>query len=142
MPRFVLLYHDCPSGVPRPSHYDLMLESGGVLRTWVLTELPRDWAALASRLSLAGVESPSIAAGNSVAAERLGDHRLAYLEYEGPVSGGRGSVSRLDGGTTDSIDETPDRWEVTLAGNEINGRISLRRQPGDDAMWQLTAGDQ
>jgi hypothetical protein len=51
-------------------------------------------------------------------------------------------VSRLDGGTTDSIDETPDRWEVTLAGNEINGRISLRRQTGDDTMWQLTAGEQ
>lgn len=30
--------------------------------------------------------------------ERLADHRAAYLTYEGPISGGRGAVSRVRGG--------------------------------------------
>ena len=55
-----------------------MLEQDGVLRTWALAEEP--------------------AAQAEIAAEALGDHRLDYLEYEGPVSGDRGSVSRWDEG--------------------------------------------
>ena len=34
-------------------------------------------------------------------AEVLPDHRLAYLDYEGPISGDRGSVTRWDRGTYD-----------------------------------------
>lgn len=42
-----------------------------------------------------------------IAAEALPDHRLVYLDYEGPVSGGRGSVLRLDGGEWQEM-ATPD----------------------------------
>jgi hypothetical protein len=139
MPRFVLLYHDCPADVPRPSHCDLMLQSGDVLWTWVLAELPRDWAALATRRP--GTGRLKIAATNAVVAERLADHRLAYLDYEGPVSGDRGSVLRLDGGTFDSIGERTNSWELTLAGNLLRGRISLRCTSDGGATWQLSVGD-
>ena len=74
MPRFVILRHDHPRGV----HFDFMLEAGGVLKTWALPEPPRP-----------GVE---------MECEALGDHRLAYLDYEGPISGDRGSVVRWDRG--------------------------------------------
>ncbi|MFO1094461.1 MAG: DNA polymerase ligase N-terminal domain-containing protein [Planctomycetaceae bacterium] len=74
MPRYVILTHDHPF-----PHWDLMLESGGVLRTWRLLNEP--------------------ATGRRVPAERLADHRLKYLDYEGPVSGGRGIVARWDYGT-------------------------------------------
>lgn len=37
-------------------------------------------------------------------AERIGDHRLAYLDYTGPVSGGRGQVTRWDAGAYETID--------------------------------------
>lgn len=137
MPRFVLLFHDCPFNVPRPSHCDLMLEAGGLLRTWVLEEMPRDWAAVAG----SNTETLQLAPENTVSAERIGDHRLAYLDYEGPVSGDRGSVRRLDRGTFEVTAETDDRWEVTLAGNVLGGQISLRRKAGDDVMWRLTVGD-
>ena len=66
MSRFVILEHDYPV-----QHWDLMLEAGDVLRTWRLIAPPDKTQA--------------------VAAESLGDHRLAYLDYEGPVSGNRGS---------------------------------------------------
>ena len=50
-----------------------------MLKTWACREPPQ-----------AGVEIPC---------EALADHRLAYLDYEGPISGGRGSVTRWDRGT-------------------------------------------
>jgi hypothetical protein len=56
-----------------------MLEVEGVLRTWRLLAEP--------------------AAGRAVPAEPLADHRLAYVDYEGSVSGGRGCVARWDYGT-------------------------------------------
>ena len=74
MPRFVVLAHDWPS-----PHWDFLAESGGVLRAWRLLAEP--------------------AAGAEVPAEPNADHRLAYLDYEGPVSGGRGRVARWAAGT-------------------------------------------
>ena len=74
MPRFVILEHDWPA-----RHWDLLLEAGAVLRAWRLLAEPGPAAA--------------------VPAEPNADHRPAYLDYEGPVSGGRGTVSRWDAGT-------------------------------------------
>ena len=58
-------------------HYDLMLEVG-VLRTW-------------SEPPVAGVE---------LECRLLADHRLPYLDYEGPISGGRGTVTPWTAGHT------------------------------------------
>jgi hypothetical protein len=84
MPRYVILTHDHPF-----LHWDLMLEDGGVLRTWRL------------------LEEPTI--GLTVRTEKLADHRIAYLDYEGPVSGGRGVVGRWDHGTYDVV--TPGQFD-------------------------------
>ena len=132
MPRFVLLYHDWPSHDERPSHCDLMLEAGGVLRTWSLTLLPRDWAGTTE-----SAVAPEFAATNTVPAEQLADHRLEYLDYEGPVSGDRGSVRRLDAGTFASRHESPDCWEVTLDGRAIRGDVSLQRKSSAETQLQL-----
>ena len=70
MPRFVILEHDYPQ-----QHWDLMLEAGPVLRTWRLAEPPD--------------------VGRPVAATASFDHRPVYLDYEGPVSGNRGTVQRF-----------------------------------------------
>ena len=78
MPRFVVLLHETPSGYPRGAHLDLMLEHAGALRTWALEKPPLP--------------------GEIVVAERLPDHRLEYLDYEGAVSHDRGVVSRVDSG--------------------------------------------
>src|SRR5215470_5282132 len=103
MPRFVLLYHECPPDYERPSHWDLMLEAGDLLRTWALLQLPDETAS------------------ETVDAEELDDHRLAYLEYEGAVSGGRGSVRRVDAGTYETIVETGDSLQIRFDGNKLRG---------------------
>ncbi|MBI3272750.1 MAG: hypothetical protein HYZ53_27435 [Planctomycetes bacterium] len=69
MPRFVIQEH-----FTTPHHFDLMLEHGGALATWSVSE------------------APALAPGAALEATRREDHRLAYLDYEGEVSGGRGHV--------------------------------------------------
>jgi hypothetical protein len=108
MPRFVILRHECPPGYERPSHWDFMLEAGDVLRTWALAEEPRS--------------------GLSIAAEALKDHRLAYLDYEGPVAGGRGSVTGWDRGTYEVVAEQADELVISLAGEKLRGEVRLKRK--------------
>jgi hypothetical protein len=129
MPRFVLLLHECPHDSPRPSHCDLMLEVGDGLQTWALAELPRDWRELA-RIAPALRFSSS----NSCVADQLAVHRLAYLEFEGPIIGDRGTVRRLDTGTFCS-GQMP--FAYILEGQLIHGQIELLQTP-DTNQWQLT----
>ena len=109
MPRFVILDHDHPF-----PHRDLMLESGGRLRTWRLVGDPLS-------------DQP-------VAAETLGDHRIEYLDYQGAVSGGRGTVARWDHGEYRIASESPDEIAIELAGGKCRGRFRLVRR-GERWTW-------
>src|SRR5204862_462785 len=96
MPRFVILEHDHPE-----RHWDFMLEAGPVLRTWRLAKAPD-------------------ATGIRIAAQPLGDHRALYLDYEGPLSGARGTVTRWDGATTNHCRPARDTlftcgWKATAS---------------------------
>jgi hypothetical protein len=113
MPRFVVLRHDCPTGFVRPPHWDFMLEIGGTLRTWALAAEP--------------------CASQAAPAQRLADHRLAYLDYEGPISGDRGSVSRWDRGSYQLVRETADELIVTVIGQRLQGQVELSRIQGASA---------
>ena len=115
MPRFVILRHETPSDSPRGTHWDLMLEADGVLRTWALAGEP--------------------AAGEMIAAERLADHRLAYLEYEGPISGNRGSVTQCDGGSIEWIERSDEHVVVALQGMRFCGTLRLRRASATGQSW-------
>ncbi len=130
MARFVLLLHDCPASYPRPTHCDLMFESGGVLQTWVLDCLPRDW----TRLLPFAVGRIEFALSNTIDVEKLNDHRLAYLDYEGAVSSGRGTVRRLDAGTYTTHDEG---MTFSVEGSALRGEIVLRPTSSFTG-WQLT----
>lgn len=101
MPRFVVLEHDWPT-----PHLDFLLEAGEVLRAWRLLAEP--------------------AAGLEVAAEPNFPHRLLYLEYEGPLSGDRGSVRRWDGGEFEWVQESARRVVVEMRGERLVGRVELR----------------
>ncbi len=112
------------AGSASGEHWDLMLERDGVLMTWQLLTEPQ------------GAESLPIRA------RRIGDHRLAYLTYEGPLSGGRGHVRRIDAGTVGFQEVAPDRLtackqtlSVTLDGSRLAGRFVLRRE---DNEWILS----
>jgi len=106
MPRFVILRHDSPRG----AHYDLMLEVGDALKTWALPQPPE--------------------AGAEMACDALPDHRLAYLDYEGPISGERGSVTRWDRGTCRIIEQSDTQWIVEFRGEKLVGHMTLKQPKG------------
>jgi hypothetical protein len=123
MPRFVILHHETPSGYPRPSHYDLMLEwgeleSGVALRTWALPCLPE-------------VEK-------EVVAEELAPHRLAYLDYEGEVAGDRGKVTRVAAGEYVTLEENANLLRIKIAGQNLAGEMLLVRASNEARNWQVT----
>ena len=113
MQQFVILRHEAPHGV----HFDLMLEVGNVLKTWALPQVPQR--------------------GMELECEALGDHRLAYLDYEGPISGDRGSVTRWDRGTYSIERQSDTEWVVDLAGEKLTTRAILRRATADSVQWRL-----
>jgi hypothetical protein len=137
MARFVLLYHSFPGGYPRPSHWDFMLEAGETLRTWALCELPRSWSLAQLRTSELHSDCPAVATVDEVPAVRLGDHRPIYLDYEGPISGDRGHVTRIDSGQYETELESLTLWRVELAGRILRGAIVLEQASSIDANWTL-----
>lgn len=111
MPRFAVLQHDSPRGL----HWDFLLEHEGALLTWALPQ------------------PPDVA--DTLPADKLPDHRLDYLDYEGPVSGNRGAVVRWDQGTCRFERRTDDAIVVALDGERLIGRATLQRRAGDPAGW-------
>ena len=115
--RFVILHHVIHAG----EHWDLMLERRGVLLTWQLAREP------VGRKDL------------PIAAQRIGDHRMAYLDYEGAVSHDRGFVSRVDEGALEGVEEAVDRLTFELCGRRLIGRFQLRRIKADDWSFESVA---
>jgi hypothetical protein len=114
-----------------------MLEAGGVLRTWALEQLPRDWhLAHARTVELYG-DCPAIEGGNNVSALQLGDHRREYLEFEGVLSGDRGKVVRVATGNYTNETESPEKSTVILSGDDVSGRVVLSRSEADGTTWTL-----
>ncbi|MCC7474864.1 MAG: hypothetical protein IT425_05675 [Pirellulales bacterium] len=137
MPRFVLLYHDCPASYERPSHWDFMLEHGDVLRTWAISALPCDWRNVHVATVNLAASCPELGTTNLVLAVPLSDHRSAYLEYEGELSRERGRVFRLVAGTYEAEVERPDRWQVRLSSEVLGGLMTLARADLTSPMWTL-----
>ncbi len=52
----------------------------------------------------------------------LADHRVAYLDYEGELSGGRGSVRRILSGTITVIEDGRDRFVAQLSWQQLSGQ--------------------
>ena len=102
MPRFVILEHTATEGA---IHWDLMLENHGVLLTWSLEPQPALWQR--ETITAAATQRP--------------DHRLAYLDYEGNISGGRGRVERLESGDYEPLGSNRYR----LAGERFFGILEV-----------------
>jgi len=117
-------------------HYDLMLECGDALVTFSSGAAPDDGASL-----------PTLV-------RQLPSHRLAYLEYEGEISGGRGWCKMYDGGPMEWLEpncpaETPvlpghtacdhlDEIAVRLDGQKVKGvyRFVRETRSGTDH-WRM-----
>ena len=99
--RFVILEHDHPF-----LHWDLLLEDECSARTWRLLRKP--------------------CLGEPIAAEPLPDHRLIYLDYEGVVSGDRGTVKRFLAGTYELLFDQTDVLTFALTGNGYAETVRIR----------------
>lgn len=102
MPRFVILEHTWNG-----THWDFMLEQDGVLRTWA-------------------INAPIVPQAD-LPARALPDHRLVYLDYEGEVSGQRGTVRRIASGKYAARVWTEGHVLVELRGAQLAGTAELRR---------------
>lgn len=119
--RFVILEHRVPPGSSRTDHWDVMLETASGLLTWASPPFAID--------------------GSSWNVDELPLHRAIYLDYEGPISGNRGCVRRLDRGKFRILDRQPHGLLIQLAGDVYHG--CLRVQTVDDGncrfTWQTSA---
>lgn len=98
--RFVILEHDWPF-----LHWDLMLEDAGRLLTWRILSQP--------------------VLNHELQIEASPDHRLAYLDYTGSVSGGRGVVKSWDRGSLTSLEINQRRLLATIKSDKFNGLVSI-----------------
>ena len=102
-----------------------MFETDDTLRTWSTEPVEFDDSVIA------------------VAAHSLVDHRLRYLDFEGDIGGGRGTVTRVIGGEYDLAESSSDRFCVKLRWTDTNQqsiqRTVLIERPEDDPIgsWVL-----
>ena len=121
--RFVLLEHDPTPRAshmrdPLPLHWDLMLQlPGGLgLATWRLAANP-------------------LVVSEIIAAEAIGDHRIAYLDYEGEIGGDRGTVRRVDSGTLTVIRKSSAVLRFRLFGARLQEQFEI--ETGSDGTSTL-----
>lgn len=108
MPQYAVLHHrEHPT---KADHWDFMLEDNRVLLTFALPECPDRILQLTT-------------------CETLPDHRLRYLDYEGPISGDRGNVSRWDRGSFRWLTRSSDTLRGEVSGDRLCGVFEIRTQP-------------
>ena len=114
--RYAVLRHDTPDG---GFHFDLLFERGDTLKSW--RYFGPAWPPERSPVDI----------------EAHTDHRKLYLDYEGPVSGDRGTVTRAEGGPYEISLWTDDHLELRLAGRTaILDRTGRRERNAE--LWTLT----
>ena len=112
--KFVIQEHTTPDGV----HWDLMLEMENTLWTW--------------RLNVPPAEIKNEAIG----AERIHDHPLRFLTYEGPVQNGTGRVKIVDKGIYMLLKQTDTALLIDIQGELLSGRPKLS-QTDHGSQWKL-----
>lgn len=117
--RCVVLRHTLPDGT---AHLDWMIEREGAASDLVTFRIE-----LGTELFTAG----------EFRAERIGNHRRAYLEYEGPVSGDRGRVERIARLGVLKLEESDGRVRVVLEreGGDVRMEWIGNREKG--ACWKF-----
>lgn len=117
--RAVLLLHELPDGT---SHYDWMIErcEQGPL--------------VAFRVG----ERIDVRTCFEWTAQRLPDHRRAYLDYEGEVSGGRGHVRRVASGKCEIHTLDDDLFVLMLTFHAFPRRV-VGQPRGQDQSWHFIA---
>ncbi len=116
MPRFTISQH---SGAGKhPDHFDLFLEKDGTLKSWRLpgTDLTEPLKAVEAK-----------------------DHALKYLDFEGKLTGEKGSVTPWDTGTYLEDTWTPSAIQVAVVGRRVKTRLRITRTAieGPSIVWTI-----
>ncbi len=116
--RFVIQEHETADGV----HWDLMLEQDDALTTFRLEEPPEQ------------------ALVHPVRAEKIFDHPLRFLWYEGPVRKGTGRVHIVERGGYSALEWRDDLLALRLEGTILHGTFTLVRT--SETEWCFARSDQ
>lgn len=101
------------------THYDLMLQCGEILKTWRI------------------MQSPAQIVKKPVKAEKIFDHPLKFLDYEGPVNKGLGKVKIVESGTYELIKSTDSILKLNFTGTHLRGMYTLTLDRPQDSGWTL-----
>lgn len=101
-----------PPHEPRESHFDLFLQWEDKLKAWVFDR------AIGDQMYLSATQNH--------------DHRLAYLNYEGEVSGNRGHVHRVLAGIVERLQFDLNFVKVKSLSEESAYRIELEMTRTDN----------
>jgi bifunctional non-homologous end joining protein LigD len=115
MPGFVVQRHDRQG---QPTHWDLMLEQGDVLKTFRLDRPPVDVLT------------------DAVSAVAIADHPVRFLTYEGSVNQGLGCVQIAEKGTYRTTLLTQEFWDAEMEGTILRGRFRLSHVQAEG--WRLS----
>lgn len=111
--KFVIHFHSTET-----DHYDFMLEKDDFLLTW--------------RIDL--IEYNKMLKGEQASAVKIHDHNRKYLDYQGPVSCGRGHVKLIDSGeyrlSGSSI--------FSLQGKILSGTLTIKAGNNGNDIFLLT----
>lgn len=113
MPRFVIQEHT----TQEQTHWDFMLQQQDHLATWQIPTPPNTWHE------------------TTIKCNRIFNHRLKYLTFEGPISNNRGNVKIVDKGEYILQHADENIWQVQLLGDNIVGNIELVKI--NDKSWQM-----
>ena len=69
---------------------------------------------------------------------RTPDHRRAYLEFEGEISGGRGSVRRVARIVVECFESDDDGSSITVRARHAGSAITWRVRSQSDGPWLAT----
>ncbi len=76
---------------------------------------------------------------NKQVVRRLANHRMLYLDFQGPLSNDRGTVKLIDSGSLEWMTLESERLIARLEGQTIAGRLTLVSETSlIDDVWHLT----
>ena len=117
-PQFAILQH----WQNHYTHWDLLLElpARELLATFRVDQPPHTWATV-----------------GALPVQALPDHRRIYLDYQGPISGDRGTVTRCDRGTIRVLQYTATHIGVEITGMLLQGHLDLHAGKPNANLWRL-----
>jgi len=111
--QFVIQQHNTPDG----GHWDLMLQIEDALWTWRLHHSPQHIHSI------------------PIVVEKIADHPLRFLTYEGPVQNHTATVKIVDHGNFEVIKQSDKDIQFEAHGKTLSRQFQLHLE--QDNIWSL-----